>query len=192
MKQEDLITTSQASVERQLLHFIIDVVQGYLAVGKNYHSRKTRKREIVFARQVAMYLIKRHTKKLSLKQIGKHFGDKDHATVLHGIKTIKNLMEFDRTIKNTVNEIDKVVKFKSNTVTSKLNLDKDYYYVDLSRFVSLKLMGQKSILLAGFNPEEVEEFAEAMKSVVELKEHENTGMYILEKREKDGDNTEED
>jgi hypothetical protein len=53
---------------------------------------KTRKREIVGARQISMSLSKRFTK-FSLAYIGKEHGGKDHATVLHAVKTIQNLLD---------------------------------------------------------------------------------------------------
>lgn len=49
---------------------------------------KTRNKEIVFYRYVAFYLAKNYTKK-SLEEIGRVIGDKDHATVLHGLKYIE-------------------------------------------------------------------------------------------------------
>lgn len=49
---------------------------------------KTRKQEIVFARQIAMFLIRELTG-VSLKTIGNHFGGRDHTTVMHAISTIE-------------------------------------------------------------------------------------------------------
>lgn len=49
---------------------------------------KTRKKEIAYARQIAMYLSKEMTKS-SLKTIGLHFGGRDHSTVIHAIQTIE-------------------------------------------------------------------------------------------------------
>lgn len=49
---------------------------------------KTRKQEIVFARQLAMFLIRELTG-VSLKTIGNHFGGRDHTTVMHAISTIE-------------------------------------------------------------------------------------------------------
>lgn len=62
-------------------------------------QEKTRKREIVEARQVAMYLSKRNTNE-SLSQIGREIGQKDHATVIHACKTVGNLLETDREFRN--------------------------------------------------------------------------------------------
>ena len=58
-------------------------------------QEKTRKREIVESRQVAMYLSKKNTKE-SLATIGRTIGNKDHATVLHACKTVNNLIETDK------------------------------------------------------------------------------------------------
>lgn len=70
---------------------------------------KSRKREVVVARQVAMYLTKKHTD-LSTSKIGKFIGDKDHATVLHACKTIKGQIEVDKELKNEVDRIEAQLK----------------------------------------------------------------------------------
>ncbi|MDY5813481.1 MAG: chromosomal replication initiator protein DnaA [Bacteroides sp.] len=70
---------------------------------------KSRKREVVVARQVAMYLAKKHTD-LSTSKIGKFIGDKDHATVLHACKTIKGQIEVDKELKNEVDRIEAQLK----------------------------------------------------------------------------------
>ena len=51
---------------------------------------KSRKRELVHPRQIAMYLAKEKTD-LSLKSIGYHFGGRDHSTVIHAVQTISDL-----------------------------------------------------------------------------------------------------
>jgi len=66
-------------------------------------TRKTRLREIVYARQMGMYFARELTTN-SLAEIGREFGGKDHATVLHGVKTINNLSIYPRTRKH-INEL---------------------------------------------------------------------------------------
>ena len=61
---------------------------------------KTRKRQVVQARQIAMYFAKNMTKS-SLSSIGAHCG-KDHATVLHACRTVNNLIETDKKFKASV------------------------------------------------------------------------------------------
>jgi chromosomal replication initiator protein len=69
---------------------------------------KTRKREVVQARQIAMYFSKSLTK-ASLASIGAHCGGKDHATVLHACRTVNNLMETDKRFKIYIEEIEKKI-----------------------------------------------------------------------------------
>lgn len=70
---------------------------------------KTRKREIVQARQIAMFFAKNLTK-ASLSSIGSQIGKKDHATVLHAYKTISNLIETNKDFRNEIAIIDKKLK----------------------------------------------------------------------------------
>ena len=69
---------------------------------------KTRKRQIVQARQIAMYL-SRNLINCSLSTIGAEIGGKDHATVLHACSTVGDLMSTDKTFKQYVTDIEKIL-----------------------------------------------------------------------------------
>lgn len=69
-------------------------VAQYAGIPVEKLMQKTRKREIVEARQIAMYLAKRNTKE-TLSEIGFNIGRKDHTTVIHACKTVENLIETD-------------------------------------------------------------------------------------------------
>src|SRR6476469_5184503 len=71
--------------------------------------QKTRKREIVQARQITMYLSKAFTKN-SLKTIGEHFGGRDHTTVIHSCQTVKDLMDTDNLFKESVLELHQKIQ----------------------------------------------------------------------------------
>jgi chromosomal replication initiator protein len=71
--------------------------------------QKTRKREIVQARQITMFLAKAFTKN-SLKTIGEHFGGRDHTTVIHSCQTVKDLMDTDTMFKESVIELQQKVQ----------------------------------------------------------------------------------
>jgi chromosomal replication initiator protein len=73
---------------------------------------KTRKREIVQARQISMYFAKKLTKN-SLKTIGEYFGGRDHSTVIHSCQTVEDLMETDRKFKGFVEDIQKKIKIST-------------------------------------------------------------------------------
>ena len=71
--------------------------------------QKTRKREIVQARQITMYLAKQFTKN-SLKTIGEHFGGRDHTTVIHSCQTVKDLMDTDGMFRESVVDLQQKVQ----------------------------------------------------------------------------------
>ncbi len=73
---------------------IQDVVARTLGVPADLLRSKTRKREVVFARQVAMHLAIEFTR-LTLKAIGLHFGGRDHATVIHARDNIEQIIKRD-------------------------------------------------------------------------------------------------
>ncbi len=66
---------------------------------------KSRKQEIALARQVAMYIAKKMTDK-SLAEIGLNLGNRNHATVLHAIKTVSDQMEYDAMLRRSVHQIE--------------------------------------------------------------------------------------
>ena len=88
---------------------ILDQVCGYFKITRELMLSKTRKREIVQARQIAMYL-GRNLTKTSLAAIGAQIGGKDHATVLHACNTVTDLIETDRNFKQYVTDIEKLLK----------------------------------------------------------------------------------
>jgi len=65
---------------------------------------KTRKQEVVNARQIAMYLAKELTNS-SLKTIGLHFGGRDHSTVIHAYQTVEDSMNTDAKQKALVQQL---------------------------------------------------------------------------------------
>jgi chromosomal replication initiator protein len=71
---------------------------------------KRRTANIVFPRQVAMYLARRHTK-ASFHQIGESFGGRDHGTVLHACKTISARMTKEDPVRQTLARLDTLLEF---------------------------------------------------------------------------------
>ena len=77
------------------VEYIQEIVSEYFQLTVEELQSKTRKRHVVQARQLAMFFAKKYTK-LSLANIGKLIGKRDHATVLHACKTVDNLNETDK------------------------------------------------------------------------------------------------
>jgi len=90
------------------IDYIQKVVCDYFGLPLEAIHSKTRKREIVQARQLAMFFSKKMTK-ASLATIGQHCGKKDHATVLHACRTVNNLIDTDKQFRNYVEELDKKI-----------------------------------------------------------------------------------
>ena len=90
---------------------IISKVCEHYNIEESAIHTKTRKREIVQVRQIAMFLAKKHTDH-SASKIGQFIGKRDHATVLHACKTVKDLIEVDKNFKNEIEEIEATIKRK--------------------------------------------------------------------------------
>lgn len=75
-------------------------------IQKHKISLVSRNRELVFKRQLLMWYLRNNTN-LSLSRIGQICGNKDHATVLHGCKTVENYLEYkDKYFKEVTEEIN--------------------------------------------------------------------------------------
>ena len=84
------------------------VVCDYFNITRDVFLSKTRKRQIVQARQIAMYM-SRSLINCSLSTIGAEIGGKDHATVLHACTTVNDLMSTDKTFRQYVTDIEKML-----------------------------------------------------------------------------------
>ena len=90
---------------------IQNIVCEHLGLDAATFNSPKRTREIAQARQIAMYLSKKHTK-CPLTTIGAAIGGKNHATVLHACKAVSNLMETDKIFRAQVEDIEKKVLAK--------------------------------------------------------------------------------
>lgn len=89
---------------------IESIVCEYYNIKSELIHTASRKRQIVQARQVTMYLSKNYTE-MSLAQIGSLIGKKNHATVLHACKTVKEQMEVDKTFRDEIAAIEQKLNF---------------------------------------------------------------------------------
>ncbi len=100
-------TVKEISTSRQVnisIESITKFVCEYYNVDENKVREKNRKKEVVLARQVAMFLSKKLTKS-SLKTIGLHFGGRDHSTVIHAYNSIDKMIDVDESLKDSINSI---------------------------------------------------------------------------------------
>lgn len=77
---------------------ILKSVADFYSLSLNDLARRSRKKEIVKPRQVAMFLLREETK-LSFPEIGQKLGGRDHSTVIHACEKIKDEVSFDEPLK---------------------------------------------------------------------------------------------
>jgi chromosomal replication initiator protein len=77
----------------------------------------SRRREISWARQLGMYLMRQHTV-LSLPRIGEEFGGKDHTTVIYSCDKIAQLKESDRGLAQTLRQLSDRINMTSRSQKS--------------------------------------------------------------------------
>lgn len=91
---------------------IIDKVCSHFNVTVNAVNSRSRKQEIVLARQVSMYLAQKHTK-MPASRIGKLVGGRDHSTVLHSCSQIEKRLQVDKGFTAELSTIENSFKLKS-------------------------------------------------------------------------------
>ncbi|MBO6584488.1 MAG: chromosomal replication initiator protein DnaA [Gracilimonas sp.] len=106
---KDMVKESNTQIS---IESIQNYVCDYFGIDTNKVREKTRKQEIVEARQIAMYLSKKFTKS-SLKTIGLHFGGRDHSTVIHAISTVEERISTSAKHKRMVEELHQRIEVAS-------------------------------------------------------------------------------
>lgn len=98
------------SVSKEIsIDTIQKVVCEHMDVTVDKLKAKTRKREVVQARQLSMYFAKEFTNN-SLKAIGGYFGGRDHSTVIHSCQAVRNLVDTDEDFRETVEDLKKRIQ----------------------------------------------------------------------------------
>ena len=90
---------------------IVDTVCEHFNVSPEEVGGKSRKRNLVTARQVSMYLAQKHTK-MPASRIGKLIAGRDHSTVLHSCEKVEQRMRIDASFSDDIQKIEKAFKLK--------------------------------------------------------------------------------
>jgi len=84
---------------------IMKVISKHFKMSIEQMIKTGRKREVVQARRITYYFLRKYTR-LSLKNIGELVGGKDHTSVIHGLKSLKDLRWSDKDIDREISIID--------------------------------------------------------------------------------------
>jgi chromosomal replication initiator protein len=103
-------------IKKRNTHLNIETIQrivcDQLGIKEDLIRAKTRKKEIVLARQLSMYLSKEMTN-FALKTIGLHFGGRDHSTVIHACQNIERKIHEDNIFAQEAEEIRNKIELTS-------------------------------------------------------------------------------
>jgi chromosomal replication initiator protein len=91
---------------------IMEVVSEEFAIPRDHIVGKSRKREVVLARQTVMHFAKALTHQ-SLKSIGSYFAGRDHSTVIHALRTIEGYLDTDPQFRVRVERIERLLKMNT-------------------------------------------------------------------------------
>ncbi len=90
---------------------IVETVCNHFNVSPSSINGKSRKRELVVARQVSMYLAQKYTK-MPTSRIGKLVGGRDHSTVIHSCSQVESRMKSDAAFSEEISSIERSFKLK--------------------------------------------------------------------------------
>lgn len=119
VNQEDIINNfiTLHTDKKHGITEIVEVVAKETGISAAQMKVRNRKREVVEARQISMWIINGKTK-LSLESIGAYFENNghvfDHATVLHAIRTVNNLIETNKAFRNKIEKVKLAVEKVKN------------------------------------------------------------------------------
>jgi len=94
----------ESVVKKTTLKQVARLVSEELRISETKLYSKSRVMDVVSARHLAMFLC-RETTKSSLDTIGKHFGNRDHSTVIHACKAIEDRVKIDAHLKKTISQL---------------------------------------------------------------------------------------
>ena len=109
MAQEDILKAIRDMIKRNneyvpTAQAVVSYICTTYHIDEDVLRGQSRGREVVNARQIAMYLMRRMIC-MNLADIGKEFGDRDHTTVLHSLDKVEKQMRSDPAFAETVKQI---------------------------------------------------------------------------------------
>jgi len=90
------------------LAYIVDIVADHYGLTPQEIYSKNRSRKIAYPRQIAIYLCRKFLS-MSLTDIGRSIGDRDHSTVIHSCRTIEDDLKDDISLQNTIDVLTKKI-----------------------------------------------------------------------------------
>jgi hypothetical protein len=185
---KEMDNSEKRNKEELFKDVLLKVIGDYYLLDYSYVTDKNRKREVVFARQIAMHLLLKNTK-WTLGKVGENF-NRDHATVLHSDRVVKDLMSYHKRIKTDVAKIEKLTNQELGIILKKEKANSRFHYIDLDNYTSVRVTNKKGIIFSGYTEHEIFQILTTLEiGDVDTFDHKKTGSYILERINNNDGNT---
>lgn len=108
LKSVRSLLASRSSQSKPSVHAIALATARHFGLKLSDLRSNSRQRSVVAARDMAVYLI-RNMIKCSFDEIGRYFGGRDHATIMHGWCKIEKLLDTDPTVHHELEELERTI-----------------------------------------------------------------------------------
>jgi hypothetical protein len=187
MEETNKYTTDNlAQLNDRAIKYIKQVVADYYKISPEVYESKSRKREEINAKHTAIYFCYKNLK-ITRKTLGKYF-NVDHASVIHIAKKMKGLLDWDKVLMREYDDLQALIEFKGMANSKVIDLENEYYFINMDDIISAKIDKTKSILFTGMTTSEINQCLNILGIRVEIKNHKKTGMYIMEKLKTNNNN----
>ena len=142
-----------------------------------FQNTKNRRTPLPKYRQIVSLLAKNNLS-ISYRELADFFNKKTHSTIYLTIKSLKERMEFDKTLKKEVNDIESILI--ENGLSKKSNMKNEWYeFIDLDNCILARKENQ-SIVFSNFDINEVQNLISGSSFFLpdELKQFSNTNTFI--------------
>jgi hypothetical protein len=177
MKVNKIMTISNKTIETRIINHITDTVASYYEVDRELYKSANRKREIIMMKHTAAYFIKKYIKDITFAKIGSYFNNLDHATVLYGINKLTGLMQFNKFVKNDIENINAILQPYIESFIDKHINKKNVLSTD--KVTMLSVTNEKKVLLYGFSEREEDAYYEFFKAT-SLTRFDDAGLLLYE------------
>jgi chromosomal replication initiator protein len=102
---KEIIRDKDTSKDRLTLPDIMNAVCNYYQVESRHLFGIKRNRPYVRPRQIVCYIAKYNIPDITLKEIGRYLGNRDHSTVIHSVRSVEDEMSYNKRFSDEINEI---------------------------------------------------------------------------------------
>lgn len=168
------------------IHAIKRIVASYFSVPIEDIDTRGRHKECIALRQTVMFFVKKHCPKMSFRTIGTIFGSLrpfDHATIIHSLKRVSNLIETDKAYREQMTELNDIIAEEMRKFDEELDDAKNYYFLDMNKVKIMDIVPGKAVVFVGLSSVEIRKlmlFSEEKMS--KLRCLNDTGARIIKKK----------